>query len=59
MIWIVVAVVYGIGLMLVAAALHHEVESKPKTTAAIIILWPILLPLMWIGLVFIGHETRR
>jgi hypothetical protein len=39
---------YLLGLLFVGAALQHELEAKPKATAAIILFWPIALPLAWV-----------
>lgn len=33
---------YVLGMIVVAAALHHELEAKPKATAAVILLYPIV-----------------
>ena len=41
MIWIFVGV-YLLGVIVVAATLQHELEAKPKGTAAVILSYPIV-----------------
>jgi hypothetical protein len=40
MLWLIA--VYVLALFVVAAALQHELEAKPKATAAVILLYPLL-----------------
>lgn len=36
--------VYLVGVAIVAAALHHELDAKPKACALVILGWPVILP---------------
>lgn len=35
-------VTYVLGVFVVAAALHHELEAKPKAVAATVLLYPLI-----------------